>query len=460
MQEQNFEKEVRQKMDELLLQPSPPVWKKVKEEIGKKKEKRPFVFWLLPLFILGGAAGSYFYLIPSLKRDTRLNSSVPEYKMPGVVDQEETSHNKAVKENVAITGSINAKTDKEAVTGTTVNASRGKKGERFIKNYGTRLTGIASDKEQPALARYSTDNSRSDASPEAIQPSTLPRITTHSDSVWVPDKIIIEQKVDTQNLKQAVGLIPAIDSSVKTDSAHIKKHANTLKRKWIWSVYTGVGVSNTTTALFNNEQRFIMDYSIGTTSGTPSFGQGPSPVQKSIAYSIGVDAKRNLSKRLSLTAGLHYSRYSTKRFVGARNTSFANVTLGSNDSAKVNESYRPGRQQELTNKYHFVEIPVGIEFRIIKKLPLYLHSGLTIAQMIGSDAVVYDANNRIYYKADKAFNRTGVFYFSSINYTVYKNKTFSLNAGPYLQYGVTKLEKFGANKHHLYSAGIRMNISF
>jgi hypothetical protein len=279
----------------------------------------------------------------------------------------------------------------------------------------------------------------------------MPRITTHRDSVLVSDITADAQNADTQNLKQAVSLVPAIDTTVKTDSAYLKKHANTPGRKWIWSVYTGVGMSNTTTALFNNEQRFTMDYSIGTNSGTPTFSQPPSPVQKGIAYSIGVDAKRNLSKRLSLTAGLHYSRYSTKRFVGARNTSLANVTLGGNDSAKVNESYRPGRQQELTNKYHFFEIPVGIEFRPIKKLPLYLHSGLTIAQMIGSDAVVYDANNRIYYKADKAFNSTGVFYFSSINYTFYKNKTFSLNAGPYLQYGVTKLEKFGANKHHLYS---------
>ena len=35
MQEQNFEKQVKQKMEELSLTPSEPVWKKVEEQIQK-----------------------------------------------------------------------------------------------------------------------------------------------------------------------------------------------------------------------------------------------------------------------------------------------------------------------------------------------------------------------------------------------------------------------------------------
>src|SRR5690349_17265857 len=54
MQEQNFEKQVRSKMDELSFVPSAPVWDKVEEQIRKKKEKRRIIFWLLPVFVIGG----------------------------------------------------------------------------------------------------------------------------------------------------------------------------------------------------------------------------------------------------------------------------------------------------------------------------------------------------------------------------------------------------------------------
>jgi hypothetical protein len=59
--------------------------------------------------------------------------------MPAVVDQEEMTHNKALKKNIAITTSINAKANKEAVTGTTVNSTSGKKDDRSIRTTGTGL---------------------------------------------------------------------------------------------------------------------------------------------------------------------------------------------------------------------------------------------------------------------------------------------------------------------------------
>lgn len=56
MHEQNFEKQVQQKMEELSLTPSAPVWQKVEGEIRKKKDRRRLIFWLLPLLLVGGGA--------------------------------------------------------------------------------------------------------------------------------------------------------------------------------------------------------------------------------------------------------------------------------------------------------------------------------------------------------------------------------------------------------------------
>ena len=52
MQEQNFEKQVRDKMDELSFVPSAPVWDKVEEQISSKKDKRHLLLWLFPFLLV------------------------------------------------------------------------------------------------------------------------------------------------------------------------------------------------------------------------------------------------------------------------------------------------------------------------------------------------------------------------------------------------------------------------
>ena len=59
MQEQNFEKQVQKKLEELNLLPSDSVWKKVEEQIREKKDRRKIFFWLIPFALLCG--GIYFY---------------------------------------------------------------------------------------------------------------------------------------------------------------------------------------------------------------------------------------------------------------------------------------------------------------------------------------------------------------------------------------------------------------
>ena len=55
MQDQNFEKQVKQKMEGLSLTPSEPVWQKVEEQIRKKRDRRRLLFWLpFTVLCLGG----------------------------------------------------------------------------------------------------------------------------------------------------------------------------------------------------------------------------------------------------------------------------------------------------------------------------------------------------------------------------------------------------------------------
>ncbi|HEY0749958.1 MAG TPA: hypothetical protein VGD26_02305, partial [Chitinophagaceae bacterium] len=62
MQEQNFEKQVQQKMEELNLTPSAPVWQKVNEEIRKKKDRRRLILWLFLFLLVGGGTVTWLVM--------------------------------------------------------------------------------------------------------------------------------------------------------------------------------------------------------------------------------------------------------------------------------------------------------------------------------------------------------------------------------------------------------------
>src|ERR1700730_5977753 len=60
MDENKFEKEVREKMDQLGFDPSDTVWANVDKEINKDKKRRRPIFWLgFPVVLVFLAGGSY-----------------------------------------------------------------------------------------------------------------------------------------------------------------------------------------------------------------------------------------------------------------------------------------------------------------------------------------------------------------------------------------------------------------
>src|SRR6476620_5444187 len=54
----NFEKQVKEKMDELTFVPTAPVWEQIQKQIRAKKDRRRFLLWL-PLLILVTGTGTW-----------------------------------------------------------------------------------------------------------------------------------------------------------------------------------------------------------------------------------------------------------------------------------------------------------------------------------------------------------------------------------------------------------------
>ena len=138
MSDHNFEKQIRQKLDELKVPPGDRVWSAVELQIRKdKRRRRGFVLYPLLLLLIGG--GAYFIFEKNLSsktsaseyaiNSTRDNNSVPGHgdKSIGVEDQKNNEHSSSSAQPPVVTipqPGVVAGEEEDKVAGAKINNSR------------------------------------------------------------------------------------------------------------------------------------------------------------------------------------------------------------------------------------------------------------------------------------------------------------------------------------------------
>ena len=101
MEENKFEKQVQQKMDELQIQPSEAVWKKIELQIEKKKDRR---WGLIVLFLCAGILLSGGYWLWNAGQQKKLENAISEKSKL----EKNSNSSSAIKENTIVQQQINA----------------------------------------------------------------------------------------------------------------------------------------------------------------------------------------------------------------------------------------------------------------------------------------------------------------------------------------------------------------
>ena len=183
--------------------------------------------------------------------------------------------------------------------------------------------------------------------------------------------------------------------------------------------------------------------------------RSPSIPKSSLAFSAGLDIKRKISNRLYLFSGLRYAFYSNTLEVGGsvnRDTSFAR-----NDASLLRtESYyrNDANLHKYSNQYHFIQVPVGLDYQVFRSLPLSIQGGIKLERLIYSNALFYNKYAGVYVEDKEMLAKTGVQLFTGVNYQFRKNKAFSFSLGPQIQYGISKLTKKNSSTQQLYFIGL------
>jgi hypothetical protein len=448
----NFEKKVQEKLEDLYLQPSVPVWGKIELQIQPEKRRRVVFWWLLALVLLSGAG---LWLLTGTK-DRKAGAtlqSVPVAIKPSEKKQTITTGKEEPKNSAQSTQKRTADNRAKDVSSQAMSSTN-----RSTLRAAT-ITPVAQE------GSHSLKTLEADKVPNTIQEdrSTKPADIVLSEEKPAPSLSESNRTFDTLSAQKAreektERLLPVTDS--------LKRKVAAAKQNWSGKILLAAGISN-----FLSSQSVSNSYASPAQSTTPgsttSRTTQPQNSQKHFSFSIGYAVEKKLSGRLSVSVGLQYAYYSTLQKVGTFNV--RDTALRFQDKAfEVSSFYSSvssgtatlANYTNYTNRLHIAELPLSLQYRPFSGLPISFTGGASYGRLVHSNALTYDAAANIYYVNKENNRRHSLHLFSAVQYTAISMGKRKLSAGPVIQYNVLSLQKIGVTKQHLLFAGLKTNINF
>jgi hypothetical protein len=473
----SFEKRVQEKLEELKLTPSEPVWKNIEKEI-KPARRRRFPFWIPFVIMLTGTA---WWLLAK-------NDQAP------------------AQETGSVSAQTSAESEKENAKHTTTTLPAEKNGPATdpaqkattpVERYGDEdipagTIALQTNKTLPAgtTGRYTTDRAKLSGRNAVTNRQSQQSIPTLPERAEKETSFQHEQ-AGTGNIPPASGaknseVAPALsaidstvavpapaDSSVKpidkkegnplkaNDSAAVKTKIAGVQKGWRKTITLEGGWSQASTGgLFGGSGR-VPQYFASPSTG---YGNGvnfglPTGTRSGTAFRFGVGLSKALSNRWEFAVGLQYAQYSTRTRVGEFR-SIDTAVASSNRNVALEGYFRNTNQQDYTNRYHMLELPVSVGFRPLARLPLQLSVGVLYGRLLNTNALAFNPWGNIYYKDEQAIQKNAFAGFTSLQFTVLKNAGWQLDVGPVVQYQFSPLKKDSVQAQHLSFAGLKTTFRF
>jgi hypothetical protein len=470
----NFEKQVREKMEELHLTPSDPVWNSIYRRIKAKKERRRVLFFWLPLLGLLLAGGLWWSL--DSRKETKLSAST-EKTLPSVQKRQSSSEN--VVPNKEATGekqeqkTEETKTDLSSQEFVTTGVAGNNKNTGAVGAQAPSFIGqstLSGKSSLKSTVRSKPITSKKEASGKinvtnaALSQNNLPGVINKNQNAAGGNEAAITTngKVETEVTEKAAVTQPVLKNMVADSSAVAivtKKEVKGGNKKWRKSVTLQEGYSSYHSTLFNS----------GTVANAFSNSLAPvqvpnRPVTQTISsgfsFAVGGELKRLIGKRLEISGGIQYHYYSAYIKVGQKENIITSAAYRA-DSLRVSGIYDNSNRQNFTNKFHVLEIPVSISYQLFPKIPIFLSAGASYGRLISTNALTYDHDNNFYYYNEDNYRRNYLNGFAGLQFKLINKGNLSLETGPIVQYNVTRLQR--ENRYtipHLFYAGIKTSVSF
>jgi hypothetical protein len=474
----DFEKQVRQKLNDLKISPSTESWENIENKLRERK-RRPVAFYWVPLLLLGLAAGGYFILNNDQKTILSDKNSTPDVNVNVQPDKQDistkdnvASPSSAVKEKTSTLPEDNGETE---APGASVKVTLGEKPVSPPKKNNLSGNNLSDD------ILIENKNARSPARLNTGIPGTVEAVNrenarqTYSSSPQEKDITSSQQKKNTSRQERDIngknfslrtfnfptGTIaqPTLKFSEtpKGSVPKINKKVNTNKWSYGLSAFAGISAVNEGHILsFNNAQ--VQD--VAQVAGfAPRPAYTPSSISPGFSFSGGAFVMRELSDKFSLSLGLNYLQMNTRNKVGSERNGSQVVNNGTRGYIFVYNYFtvEPDKQTDYRNKYHFIEMPVELHTKInkSKKTPITVNTGVAVSQLLKSNSLHFDGTTGVYYRNDKLLNQTQFAVKTGVSVGLLNKTTRPIVIGPSARYNVSKiLQKDVSARKNFMSLGV------
>lgn len=481
MESNHFEKQVREKLAELKIQPSEKTWTGIESRIGKK-DSRKKILWMffIGIFLLTG--GIVLFQMNE-GRKVKMISHIPETNIksnsktgiksvssdsvsrpdtvigkkqsnsyfqnyPGSTGQKIISLKSADEIKPRFEKEITKRKLQEVKPGNTVSRNIDVRSNKPMDQSQENKSAADLSKEfNPENTRTSLNSSENQTGQDVAKFDSFVEAKVSNEEMALMHSLIDKEKHDESD--------PSVikDLSKKSDVAKKITPFSSSAKKWelgfslaAGKFYLGDGI-NLGLGLEKNFASSDLSYSNpGPSSGIGYYQPftGPSSaVKNSIEFKAGVILRKPVFRKSSFSTGLGYAYYTNTILIGNQ------LPSGNYSSVGMLTSYR--------NNIHFIELPLSMRFQLNNqaKIPLHLTVGMTISQLISSDAMQYKSG--IYSVDNSYFQKTQIGFDAGFSATFF-NK---LSAGPYYNYGINQFGKEGMyGKKHLNSYGLKAEYIF
>ena len=518
MQENEFEKQVKQKMDEFRLRPSEPVWLEVRKELVRKRRRRLLV--LIPLFA-ALLAVSYLTLRPFISKDSiptevknvsannkndnkvkpaidndkKLNNRTDEpVNRDAVANKESKTADEKKNDNVSIKEETeSAKSKNNEKRKLTVNKSTSivvsdipakKKGNDIVKNDFSEKTNKKrlSDKQVDGYSASTADRPLDKTADKKIADSRSLNNNGNEQPVNEKDPAKDIAVINTVNNidNSPVPILSDFQRKIITDSLFTRRLSDvqvpvinnqrfSAQRNLKIGFTLAVGASSRANKPLQLAGSSSSDkalpsafYGPGSNANGGVLASPPSDVKPGVAFKAGLTIMKPVSRRFDIAAGLLYSYSSDHIRIGKSFSSY--ITYNNRDflNIQAQSTAVSGKNTDYTNKYHFIELPVSAYFKLTGKWkrPLIWNAGVSVSQLISSNALLYDAAlGGVYYDGKRDINKTQLNLSTGFSLRFYNNSGWQWNIGPQIYLSATKLfnNAYDENKHPVYG-GLHMQV--
>ena len=492
MQENNFENQVRQKMEEVKIKPSADVWQKVVLGLKQKKANWRRLVWLFSLLFILGAACIFLWNTSFTGDATIQNTPTKASLKPPVIVKDNvgelTKNAFSGNEDVKPTGSLiqiggsHASTETDTPQKITVQKNGAFKKHYFkidthqkdiVANLITN-TALANKRSNITYSKWAKTNAiitagepdETDNNEKKVaEKNPIDKIQINTVSIDSVGENIIASTNETiiENIAGDITDIivkketPPVTEEKKSVPDEYLKAVKIKQSPWKFGVTFSGGISTTRNGylrivgITGGDADKAFEEAFQNSTGSPgntgsSIGYRPSPVKLHKGFIAGVFAEKMINAKLSILTGLNYKMYSTKIMVGNRYDSLLNTI-------PAGLFYRSGTQKNYTNRFHFIEVPVGVQWRITKqnKLPLYLYTGITASYLFSTNALQFTGATGFYYPEKKPLKKTQFDFSTRLLFGIGKNNKHEFLVGPQLNFSIGKMAGSGIYQSSNYS---------